>query len=319
MNVMQLLAEARPAGLDPKPDPARRARDLAAAMAAEQSPQRAVGNRPAPRTRRVRVAVLGTGLTAVAVAVVTTVALESASPPAPATRHTATRHTPAATSSSVQSAILTAFGTLTGDIFYDRQTDTTGNSVTENWYYPWQPQTGQEVRARFELLRASNADPFNMGITYRQPAAAASAHVIPMTTERQIDVEYGNRTWSLQMIKGAVVPPLVDPSDIRAEVASGYFRTVLKTQLDGHPAVKLIARDQVDGETVVETLWADAKTYVPLEDVHQTLRNGKVTETVQDSFEFLPPTPANLAQLNVTAPPGFTRTPTIEAPHVASR
>ena len=165
MNVMDLLAQARPASLDPRPDPARRATDLAAAIATarpgQQRPgQQKPGQQRPGQQRPGRRIPAGAGVAVLAGAAAAAVALALASAP-----RTAAHHPGAApgTSSSLRTAILTAFNGVSGDIFYSQVTESWphGSSVTDQWFYPQRPSVGQQVRVRYYLVRASNASRFD--------------------------------------------------------------------------------------------------------------------------------------------------------------
>ena len=68
MDIMNLLAEARPSSLDPRPDPARRASDLARAIGAPRAgtgtSRRRLVRRPAPPSARM--IAIGTTIAALA-------------------------------------------------------------------------------------------------------------------------------------------------------------------------------------------------------------------------------------------------------------
>ena len=60
--------------------------------------------------------------------------------------------------------------------------------------------------------------------------------------------------------------------------------------------------------TMATVFWVDPATYLPVRDVTTISppATGRVT-TITDDFRWLPPTPANLADLDVRIPPGFTQ------------
>jgi hypothetical protein len=62
--------------------------------------------------------------------------------------------------------------------------------------------------------------------------------------------------------------------------------------------------------TVTTTLWVDPASYLPVrwaQDGKVTGRKGIVVPSVNQDVEWLPPTGANLVQLTVPIPSGFTR------------
>jgi hypothetical protein len=315
VNVMNLLAQARPASLDPQPDPARRANDLAAAIATARPDQQRPGNRTNPRrsmawrARPGRRIAAGAGLAALAGAAAAAVALATvgASGAAPGAKTSPEK------SGSLRTAILTAFDGVSGDIWYSRVTQSWshGSSVTDDWFYPLQPSVGQQVRLRTNLVHASDSSRFDNESIYRQPAYRQNAPGIIQTRAEEIDVEYGNRTWSDQMINEGFMWPGTDPAALRKAIASGKYAAVVKTELGGRSVLKLTIESSGQGMAEVTTLWVDAVTYLPLREV-EAMQGGGLKEQVDSAC--LPPTAANLASLNVAIPAGFTRTPTIELP-----
>jgi hypothetical protein len=86
---------------------------------------------------------------------------------------------------------------------------------------------------------------------------------------------------------------------IRAALSCGEFKLVGKQRVDGALADKLIARAREvrRQEGAQETLWVNAKTFLPVR-----FSFGPNAATVD--FRWLPPTAANLARLHVTIPAG---------------
>ncbi|HEY6313796.1 MAG TPA: hypothetical protein VIY52_23755 [Streptosporangiaceae bacterium] len=83
------------------------------------------------------------------------------------------------------------------------------------------------------------------------------------------------------------------------------------------PSVHLPARTY----SIITTLWVDPASYLPLRWMQSLSMNGtKPTgHSVVDDIQWLPPTSANLAQLTVPIPAGFTRTlPGVPMPAVPS-
>jgi hypothetical protein len=129
MDVMDLLAEARPGSLDPPPDPARRASDLAGAIATSRTGTATrPGASPRWRARRpahpVRLAAIGTSIAALAGTAGAVAALSATGTPAAHPRLPAARAgTAVPTPGEVRNAILTAFNGVSGDVFYTRTRD----------------------------------------------------------------------------------------------------------------------------------------------------------------------------------------------------
>ena len=55
---------------------------------------------------------------------------------------------------TLKARLLAAFSAASGEIAYTRTTNTSGGRgvIQENWYYPWQAATGQQVRNRQSIL-----------------------------------------------------------------------------------------------------------------------------------------------------------------------
>jgi len=88
------------------------------------------------------------------------------------------------------------------------------------------------------------------------------------------------------------------PTRIRDGLKCGAYMLDGRQRIDGINAVKL---SMLGG---AGTLWVDPATYLPVRDA---IDLGGVQE--QTDFRWLPPTRANLAQLQVKIPAGFTRVP----------
>jgi hypothetical protein len=80
------------------------------------------------------------------------------------------------------------------------------------------------------------------------------------------------------------------PDFIRAQLACGAYTVAGKQAVGGVDALKITASS---GHL---TLWVNASTYLPMR-----LEDGGL----QTDFQWLPPTPANLAMLNMTVPAGI--------------
>ena len=80
---------------------------------------------------------------------------------------------------------------------------------------------------------------------------------------------------------------------IRHELRCGGYTTDGRQQVDGISAIKLTERDNR------LALWVNPATYLPVRIVTE----GR--QRTQTDFRWLPPTPANLAQLSMPVPAGF--------------
>jgi hypothetical protein len=172
-NVMELLAKARPASLDPLPEPPSRSRDIAAAMDSFPGPDGARQSLPVPPRRPVPRAVLtaGTALTAAAAAVAVAVFLASfpgGPVPRPAPAH----------SDATPRVSLTARQIL----------------LTAATHVVSEPVTGKYWRTREisgELLPAgAKADPYDT--------------FLPISYDQWTARSVGQRDWSVYQTQGAV-------------------------------------------------------------------------------------------------------------------
>ena len=316
MDIMDLLAQARPGRLDPGPGTDRRASDLARAiatprtgMSAQPGASRRMGvRRPSPP---VRVIATGISVAALAGTAGAVVALSGTGTPAarpqPAAAHAGTAVLPPG---ELRNAILTAFNGVGGDVFYTKITEiypgktSKWNGVSQNWSYPIQPQAGQQVRVRSVLVPSNPNDKSDTEYIYTEPSGAKAT--LPTKTEI-IFVQYGNRTWSDTTALVATQSPAASLQELRESIATGDFTAARKTQLNGHTVLELTSHYKDAGEEGEQTVWVDPATYLPV----QTLSDGGGIRIKVD-YGFLPPTPANMAELKATIPPGFTRTPTIQ-------
>ena len=315
MDIMDLLAQARPVSLDPGPETDRRASDLARAIAAPRDGMTArpgFGRRLDVRRALppARVIAIGISAAAVAGAAAAVVAVSVTGTPAPRSQPAAARAgTSVATPGELRDAILTAFSGVGGDIFYAKITEiysgtmSKWNGISQSWAYPLQPQTGQKAYVRYMVV-PSNGQKDDSELIFTEPSASKQG--IPTKTE-VIDVQYGNRTWSDITAPVAVETETGDLQALRESIVNGKLTVVRKTVIDGQTVLELTTRSKDSSTGNVETWWVSPATWLP---VRTLTINGAVS--IQVDYGFLPPTPANIAKLKVTIPAGFTRTPSIQ-------
>jgi outer membrane lipoprotein-sorting protein len=224
--------------------------------------------------------------------------------PQPAAAHAGTAVLP---SGELRNAILTAFNGVGGDVFYTEIKEiypgqmSKWNGVSQNWSYPIQPQAGQQAQVRSVLVPSSPNDKSDTEYIYTEPSRAKAG--LPTKTEI-VYVQYGNRTWSDTTALVATQSPAASLQELRESIATGDFTAPRKTVLNGQTVLELTAHE---GKGSEQTVWVDPATYLPV----QTLSNEGAVKIKVD-YGFLPPTPANMAELKATIPPGFTRTATIQ-------
>lgn len=322
MDIMDLLAQARPSSLDPGPDTDRRASDLARAIG---TPRAGTTARPgASRRLRVRrtwlparLIAIGTSIAALAGTAGAVVALSATGTPAARPQPTAAHAgTAVATPGELRNAILTAFNGVGGDVFYTRITEiypgamSRWNGVSENWSYPLQPRVGQKVYVRSLVLPRNLKDKSDTEWIYTEPVGGTqSGPNMSATKTEMIDVEYGNRTWSDTTGNWGFPSETASLQDLRESITKGKFPDVRKTELNGRTVLELTAHYKIRGTEAADTWWVDPATYLPVR-----MLSTQAGITYQVDYGFLPPTPANIAQLKVTIPAGFIRTPTQKLP-----
>jgi hypothetical protein len=174
------------------------------------------------------------------------------------------------------------------------------------------PGGGSPQRGDYELLWA------NLHTTKRSVFTAAGQHLFDerftlnngsLTTTV---VNYTSHTWwTAQSPRPAVTGPAsvtclpgggirltggrnAWPNFIRAQLACGAYTVVGRQAIGGADALK------ITGNSGHLTLWVNRATYLPVR-----LDDGGL----QTDFQWLPPTPAGLALLNMPVPAGFHKVP----------
>jgi hypothetical protein len=234
--------------------------------------------------------------------------------------------------SSVATAMLTAFDSVSGDVEYETQTGFNhGVKVDEyqSWSWPAQPVPGQRQLTRTVY---SGTSPVSTAVKLTedrgieavvpprgQGLVRGQVTMVCFLGSGQTGCGYGNRdtlpgTWSrftTTVPIGSDISPgaIFGPANLARDIASGAWRVVGRTQLDGQQAIELSETDRGDNDTALEPLpvrlWVNAQTYLPIRLVTGPW-NSIEGKSVQD-FRYLPPTPANLALLRVPIPAGYPR------------
>ncbi len=99
--------------------------------------------------------------------------------------------------------------------------------------------------------------------------------------------------------------PMGQAATLRAQVATGQVTLVGTTTVNGQQALAL--RDTSSKYGVIE-LWVDPTTYLPIQEIDVPAgASVDSDQSIRTEYQWLPPTPANLAQLtlNGAIPPGF--------------
>ena len=135
-----------------------------------------------------------------------------------------------------------------------------------------------------------------------------------------ITINYGNRTWSTTTYPwGDETPPNTPgplpqtsaqaAAALRAAVNAGSMTDLGPAQVDGQSAIQLVQGSSKTGEI---DMWVNPATYLPIRTI-ETAPGESVTSdrAIQDDYEWLPDTAANLSMLTPAGaiPAGFTQVP----------
>ena len=274
-------------------------RALSEAVAAESSP----GHQKAHRPRRLRLAVSG-------VALASLVALLLARPGGGGSRDRA------GLPGSLRTAILTAYDSRAASIFEIHQTITASNGhdfVFDVWKSPGLPQGGQQVHTRMRLGDANDSPIQDFEITYSSPAHLGSGGSFSPVGD-VVDVDYATRSWSHQSEAplpppGLDTPDVVEVASLKDTLAKGNWTVIGPASLNGEQVIKLSDNNPPSGKSLV--VWVDTQSYLPVQEVFTYTTGdgaGRVDGIVTSTLEYQPATAANLANLQVSIPAGFTRT-----------
>jgi len=246
---------------------------------------------------------------------------------------------------AVGRAMRTAFHAVGRDIVYTRLTSRYHGVVQaewQDWAWPAQPVTGQRVRMRHVYaLRGPGPDkaliPFqDDGLVYRYERPLDSgllrgAHQGTNGRLTQVcypsartcmgdgfpgvqtgDTALENRagTWSSARVQTVVVSlatiiskgSYFSPGAIAREITAGRWQVVRRAWLDGQPALELLPRGLAAHRNLRWQFWVNARTHLPVRS-----SSGSGARFSQTDYAYLPPTPANLALLQVRIPRGLPR------------
>jgi hypothetical protein len=311
--------------------------DLSGLYASPGLAQRArVDGRRAVKRRRVRrVACVAAVACAASVTLVATTPWAGPAAPGTALANPGPGYTPPVTgpvsaaakpsAAAVSRAMLTSFQAASGDIVYEREVDLSASGrvadETQSWSWPIAPVAGQQVHYReVDSEPASGAGRTmrvdeDWGAVFTYVPASPFAHRVPTSLTMvcppsgggcgygsvQVPAGAWSRVTSQQPVPITDLTPgpgSLNPPDLARAIAQGRWRVLGLTRLNGQAAIKLIetAKGAADALPV---LWVSARTHLPLlnEDARGDVKY----------FSYLPPTPANLAQLRVPIPAGYPR------------
>jgi hypothetical protein len=215
---------------------------------------------------------------------------------------------------ALRARLLAAIDSASGDILY---TPAPGGPLNGG-QYPAYPRPGQEVRVRVGPAVGSDGKIYKDGAySFTMPSEAALRHYIHHYTANldqgglqlsgtALWVDHFSHTWS-ECRSGFVLGFTLGAAGIRAEVASGQFTVIGRTELNGQRAIELKfnvpPNNEAPPHVTAERMWINATTYLPMRD-YTRWSNGQ--QSVFD-YVFLPPTPERMAKLRPVIPTGYTR------------
>jgi hypothetical protein len=249
--------------------------------------------------RRIPVAVAVVAVAAAAGAAVALIPSGSARP-APAATHT---------TAYVVSHVTRALDALPDSTILATQRTPARGPIMDGWTY----EAGRAGdRARHETFTRAGQPITDDGISY--------SGSLPGPT-RQISVDYQNKTWwrwagpylngtpkltTVWNCSNAGSDDIVGnardmAAQLRTALSCGDLKVAGSGTVDGVSAVELVGHFS-NGDAAL-TYWVNATTYLPFRFT------AKSIGTFQMNIQWLPPTAANLAKLNVPIPAGFTQVP----------
>ena len=218
--------------------------------------------------------------------------------------------------------MLTAFDSVSSDVEYETQTGMVHGAIVDmyrTWSWPAQPVPGQRQVGRTLFSGTSPTGSTVKLIEDRQvafvtpPDAGAARGQVTMVCFRgsgQTGCGWGPAntpagTWSrftalVSSTSDVGANSIFNPAALVRGIASGAWRVVARTRLDGQQAIELSETGR--GTAIIEPMptlmWISAQTYLPIRLVSGAASTGM---TVED-FSYLPATPANLAAAAGTHP-----------------
>jgi hypothetical protein len=275
-------------------------------------PIRTSGGTSRPRSHRIGVLVtMASVLAASAVAATTLVLIHPRSAQPSAAQRVGTQGTGAAATApgSVKLAILTAIGSVSGDIMH-LTVSTSGGSpvargVDQYWWWPAKPAPGQQVHLLFVGISTRE------DVTFTEPAPSPGNPKLRMIPASGFFTDPASKTWqpisqfAYEGVFAETSGSLLDESYMRSTYLARGKVINDHTAIDGRISIE-ISTPGVPGLQVL--LWVDAQTYLPLRQVKldSMATNNPETKTIYE-YQFLPATAANLAKLTLTLPSGYAK------------
>ena len=211
------------------------------------------------------------------------------------------------TKTTLEAKLLAALSSNSDIVYETGWTTNTGVApITQKfWFYPWLPTAGQRVRTR-ELTDSTDGKVHtDVGTTYVMPAPSSKSCGLPGWHTAQGDyifVDYAAKTWFDNKHDTLLIGPPRSPAELIKD--TGEHWTISHTTLDGRPALELTTKGTAGDNSWDTSLWFDAGTYLPLREV-TSFGPKNIRTSATFSYQYLPPTAANLAQLMPPIPSGF--------------
>jgi hypothetical protein len=177
-------------------------------------------------------------------------------------------------------------------------------------------QTGKPV---FDETWSSRQSDTSRSADLDPSGTPTSGYVVTVTPKRTVSIaiNYQNHTWrkttypfgSSSSSSGPAplpVTPKQEADQLRADVAAGTVTLVGPATVDGQSAIELT---EGSFKTGVQDTWVDPATYLPIREIDTAPGLPQSSDqTIQDDYQWLPDTPANLKLLTAAAaiPAGFT-------------
>jgi hypothetical protein len=210
------------------------------------------------------------------------------------------------TPGSVKQAILTAIGSVGGDIMHLTVSTTggpaVGRGVVQYWWWPARPAPGQQVHEVFFGIST------RVDVTFTEPAATPGDESLPPVSASGFFLDPAAKTWQpiSQFADGvfsAVSKYLLDESFMRSTYLAHGKVVNDHAAVDGRRAIEI---SDSGNSTLEDLLWVDAQSYLPLRELKLDwgATNTPETRKVYD-YQFLPATPANLGSLTLAIPSGY--------------
>jgi len=232
---------------------------------------------------------------------------------------------------TITARLVDALQTSSTDVLYDQELQSTpGVRLTlHEWVSPWDPTPGQTVSERIEYFQDCTGLPgcTDSGLvqdfvqTATMPTVTTASDEFPWGTSvttagEAIDIDYHDRQWVDEKSAQVSFNLHLTSADIQHAIAAGNARVVGDATVDSVQTVEL-AISGFDGPGSTGDIWVNTSTNLPIRTVVTAPNPGAPgapsgMQTVQDDYQFLPATSANLAELQPVIPSGFTENPALD-------